>query len=83
MICFDCAARGETTSAVAICVSCGTALCMDHAVLEAHYLTWTGIINRVVTVETPARIVHCQVCAAALDAQAHHATLRERDETRR
>jgi hypothetical protein len=69
MTCYDCAARGEVAPAVAICVSCGAALCMAHAVLDVRYLTRTAVINRVETVDTPARVVHCQVCAAAIEAQ--------------
>ena len=70
MICYDCAAIGRTTTAVAVCAGCGAAVCLDHAVVVPRYLTRTAAINRVETVEVPARIMHCGVCAAALDAQA-------------
>jgi hypothetical protein len=34
MNCYDCIGDGRTTPAVAICTSCGAALCGDHVRLE-------------------------------------------------
>ena len=34
MNCYDCMGDGRTTPAVAICTSCGAALCGDHTRLE-------------------------------------------------
>lgn len=59
MICYDCAAVGRTSTAVAVCVGCGAAACQDHAVVVPRYLTRTAAINRVQTVEVPTRILHC------------------------
>jgi hypothetical protein len=42
---------------------------MTHAVVGARYLTRLAVINRVEVVETPARVVHCEVCASAAEAQ--------------
>lgn len=68
MNCFDCAAIGEQTAAVAICADCGAALCPGHSSVTARWLTRTMIINRVVAVEPPARAIRCAVCQAARDA---------------
>ena len=41
MNCFDCAARGQHTQAVAVCAvcaGCGAALCHDHAHVTARWL---------------------------------------------
>jgi hypothetical protein len=63
--CFDCAALGDTTPAVAICADCGAAICAAHAHVGPRWLTRTMVINRVVTVEPPARTIRCGVCQAA------------------
>jgi hypothetical protein len=68
MNCFDCAATGITTAAVAVCSNCGAGLCADHVQVEAHRLTRTGVINSTVVVEPPAREIRCPVCQAAHDA---------------
>ena len=68
MNCFDCAALGKTMPAVGICVDCGGAVCQAHARLSPHWLTRTAVINRIVTVEPPARIIRCEVCQVAHDA---------------
>ena len=36
MNCYDCIGEGRTTSAVAICTSCGAGLCGEHTRLETH-----------------------------------------------
>lgn len=46
---------------------------MAHAVVNARYLTRIAGINRIETVEVPGRVVHCRVCAAALETQARPA----------
>lgn len=68
MNCFDCAAYGITTPAVAICTDCGAGLCADHAQVEPRWLTRTMVINRVVTVDSPARTILCRTCDAARQA---------------
>jgi hypothetical protein len=65
MNCLDCAAHGQDEPAVAICLDCGAGLCLDHAEVEPRWLTRTAVINRVVTVEPPARVVRCRVCSQA------------------
>lgn len=67
MNCFDCAAFGRVTVAVAVCVDCGAAVCSDHAQVAARWLTRTAAINRTVVVQPPARTVRCSVCQAAKD----------------
>jgi hypothetical protein len=73
MNCFDCAAHGEVSTAVAICVGCGAALCLDHAHVNPRWLTRTAVINRTVVVDPPARVVRCGICSDAQDAVAHPA----------
>jgi len=68
MRCFDCAARGRTTDAAAVCADCGAAVCYEHAHVTAHWLTAAMLINRIVAVEPPARIIRCGICQAAHDA---------------
>jgi len=68
MNCFDCAAADWPTGAVAVCHDCGAAVCADHAVSFDHHLTRTALIDRVILVEPPARLIRCRVCAAAHDA---------------
>jgi hypothetical protein len=72
MNCFDCAALGRLSVAVAVCSDCGAAVCHDHAHVAARWLTRAAAINRTVLVEPPARAVRCAVCQAARDAG--HAT---------
>lgn len=71
MHCLDCDAIGQSASAVAVCMGCGAGVCADHAVVEARILTRIAVINRVEEVDVPARIVSCQICAAAAEAQSH------------
>ncbi len=76
MNCFDCAALGHSTHAVAVCADCGAALCREHALVSPHWLTRAAVINRTVNVEPPARLIRCRVCQAAHDA-APSATYKE------
>ena len=73
MNCFDCAAHGEVSTAVAICAGCGAGLCPDHAHVEPRWLTRSAVINRAVVVDPPARVVRCGVCTQAHDAAVHPA----------
>jgi hypothetical protein len=68
MNCFDCASHGLQVPAVAVCVDCGAAVCLDHADIAPRWLTYTVPINRIVRVETPARSIRCGLCTGA-----HHA----------
>jgi hypothetical protein len=68
MHCFDCAALGDATAAVAVCADCGAAVCAAHAHVTPRWLTATMVINRVVAIEPPARTIRCTVCQAARDA---------------
>jgi hypothetical protein len=65
MNCYDCAITGH--------IDCGAGLCIDHAIVAQHHLTRVGVINRIETVEPPARLMLCETCAAAHDAAAHRA----------
>jgi hypothetical protein len=67
MNCFDCAAYGLPTVAVAVCADCGAGVCSDHAHVTARWLTRTAAINRTVPVQPPARTLRCAVCQAARD----------------
>lgn len=82
MNCYDCAAHGQATPAVAICADCGAGLCGDHAHLTARWLTRTLPIDREVPVEPPARVIRCGICQAAREAAAYdtaaHASGRRR-----
>jgi hypothetical protein len=66
--CFDCGAHCQHADAVAVCADCGAAVCLDHAQVTARWLTRTMVINRVVTVEPPARTIRCGICQGARDA---------------
>jgi hypothetical protein len=68
MNCYDCATLGQSTAAVAACIDCGAGLCVEHAVIAPRYLTRLAVINRVETVEPPARAMRCEICAAAQEA---------------
>ena len=69
MNCFDCAARGLPTQAVAVCADCGAGLCPDHAHVAARWLTRTLAVNRTVAIQPPARTIYCGICQAAHDAR--------------
>jgi hypothetical protein len=68
MNCYDCALARRDRPAVAVCIGCGGAVCLDHSHTETVWLTRTMPINRVVAVEPPAREVRCTTCAAARQA---------------
>jgi hypothetical protein len=68
MNCFDCAACGRSTEAVAICTDCGAAICANHTHTTPRWLTTTVSINRTVAVTPPARTLRCGVCRTAHDA---------------
>ena len=74
MTCYDCAQQGRVSNAVAVCVGCGAAVCLDHSHTAAVWLTRTEPLFRVVPVEPPARAVRCVVCATADDAATPSAT---------
>lgn len=76
MNCFDCAAIGESATAVAVCHDCGAAVCADHAVARDHHLTRRVTIARLIVVEPPGRLIRCQVCAAAHDVVAQPSDIR-------
>jgi hypothetical protein len=71
MNCLDCTLAGATTPAVATCHSCGAAVCVDHAVIQPHYLQRVVPLNRLIPIDPPARVIACEVCAAAQDAAQH------------
>lgn len=73
MNCYDCAAHGQDTPAVAICADCGAALCRDHARLTPRWLTRTAAVMREIPVEPPARVIRCGICQAARDAAGPYA----------
>jgi hypothetical protein len=60
--CFDCAAVGDNTAAVAVCADCGAAVCYTHACVSARWATRATALNRVVRVEPPSRIIRCSLC---------------------
>ena len=68
MNCYDCSRVGVTRGAVAVCVDCGAAVCMEHAIGEQHWLTRTQVILRVERVSPPARLIRCRTCHAAHEA---------------
>jgi hypothetical protein len=68
MNCYDCAALGLDSHAVAVCMDCGAGMCIDHGHVEPRWLTRTMVINREVTVEPPARSIRCATCATARQA---------------
>jgi hypothetical protein len=70
MNCYDCAVTGDHRSAVAVCVDCGAAVCVEHSVSTRHWLTRSQLINRVERVDPPARVIRCGTCHAAHAAHA-------------
>jgi hypothetical protein len=63
--CYDCATVGDQRPAVAVCVDCGAALCIEHAVPVRHWLTRTQTIMRIEWVESAARLIRCESCHVA------------------
>jgi len=77
MNCYDCATLDHLTrAAVGVCHECGAAVCADHTTVAHRYLTRTALINRVETVNPPARVIYCTTCAAAHAAAGHPAVRR-------
>jgi hypothetical protein len=70
--CLDCTLADHPAVAVAVCHTCGAAVCRNHAVVRPHHLTRSVPINQVVAVEPPARLVRCTTCDAAHDAATSH-----------
>jgi hypothetical protein len=66
--CYDCALRAMSTSAVAVCVDCGVAVCVEHAGVTPRRVTRTVAMNRTVAVGPVTRTVRCHPCQAAVDA---------------
>jgi hypothetical protein len=65
MNCYDCATAGDHRQAVAVCVDCGAAVCIEHATSTQHWLTRTQTIMRIERVEPPARVIRCETCHTA------------------
>lgn len=65
MNCYDCAVTGSDRDAVAVCIDCGGAVCIEHAVNARHWLTRTQPLLRVERVEPAARVIRCGTCHAA------------------
>ncbi|MGW6413164.1 DUF2180 family protein [Streptomyces vinaceus] len=63
MKCYDCAQEDRNVTAVAVCVSCGAAVCMDHSQIT------TGTNSRLVGLAGPSsfgtRRFTCVICEAA------------------
>ncbi len=78
MTCFDCAMHGVVSNAVAICVGCGAGVCLEHAHVNPRWLTTSAVVNRIIAVEPPARVVRCAVCTHAQDAAARPAAQAKR-----
>jgi hypothetical protein len=75
MKCFDCSGLGRDVYAVAVCIGCGAALCLDHQHVTPYWLTRTAVINRTLMVEPPTRAIRCGLCQQAHDAATgHHLT---------
>lgn len=70
MNCYECTARAVDTPAVAVCVDCGVALCIEHAEVTPRRLSRTAAMNRTVAVGPVTRTVRCHLCRAAVDAAA-------------
>lgn len=70
MNCYDCAATGTYRDAVAVCIDCGAAICIEHTVNARHWLTRTLPLLRVDRVDPPARVIRCETCHAAHAARA-------------
>jgi hypothetical protein len=68
MYCLDCLNDGEACEAVAICHSCGSGICAEHASAIPVHLVRMGVILREERVEPPAREMLCPTCLAARQA---------------
>jgi len=65
MQCFEHAKQGVEKAAVAICSSCGAAVCLEHAVVSEKAVTAPRAVASVQVLPVKAQKVLCQVCAAA------------------
>jgi len=82
MNCYDCALGGDYRDAVAVCVDCGAAVCLEHAFTAQHWLTRTQTILRVEQVDPPERIIRCGTCHAAHSARGDVTALPARTSSR-
>ncbi|MFM9369964.1 DUF2180 family protein [Streptomyces sp. Da 82-17] len=64
MNCYECAQRGGTTEAVAVCRRCGAGICPEHVYTETQELQETANPGKVMP-ERPARRLTCPTCNAA------------------
>lgn len=69
MICFDCAQAGREAPAVGMCAGCAAGLCLDHAQVYPVALSCAAPPVARMSVDPPARVLRCRVCAAAHAAQ--------------
>ncbi len=76
MNCFDCSARGSSNSGSGRLRRLRRRRLSDHAHIAPSWLTRTAVINRIVTVEPPARSLRCGLCQAAHDAAEGHVVAR-------
>lgn len=71
MNCLDCTVHDHhDRPAVGTCHHCGAGICIDHVELVGDHLTRIEPLNRVVTVDPPARRLRCHTCHTALTAAA-------------
>ncbi len=61
MQCYDCLALDRTTTAVAVCCSCGAALCAEHVRAEGKEIRQLVGMGKA-TRDPPARQLLCAVC---------------------
>ncbi len=64
MQCFECTDEMATTSAVAICVSCGAGLCLQHT-LTGHQEEPVVSVGNPASRRLPGRRLFCSACAPA------------------
>ena len=64
MQCYDCAVEQKTTTAVAVCSTCGAGLCIQHAVL-GHADEWTASVGNPSATQLAGRRILCQTCSAS------------------
>ncbi|WP_024755170.1 DUF2180 family protein [Streptomyces exfoliatus] len=65
MNCYDCAQKGKTVPATAVCRHCGAAVCAEHAhVVTAEQITHNAGLG-VSTLALPARRITCITCYGA------------------
>ncbi|MCC6443072.1 MAG: DUF2180 family protein [Armatimonadetes bacterium] len=72
MKCYQCALEGYQTDAVAICIVCGMAVCMDHLIREElpvseTFMTGLGIQKKTYPLTMPRFL--CYPCYDALSQQ--------------